>query len=223
MVAYIEVLKALVLVLCGQRIKEPQRRLCIRNFRGKTFWAKFYLLSPSPPRHLPGPRDNKTAPHSCYCDETSSPPTTTNSTSSPPSPTIFPLRQTKCWAVETPYPRVNPIQSKVPPGKTTGCPKKVFLKAKWPQCMIDVCKQAGCTYFQPACNHLSIMQWGLLAFREVLILGHPVCMYMSSRWKVWKWLIYHKFNKICPFQFSLNWPVIIEYDSKFLNKIFLSG
>ena len=113
MVAYIEVLKGLVLVLCGQRIKEPQRRLCIRNFRGKTFWAKFYLLSPSPPRHLPGPRDNKTAPHSCYCDETSSPPTTTNSTSSPPSPTIFPLRQS--WVLSggntTPESKSNPIQS----------------------------------------------------------------------------------------------------------------
>ena len=112
MVAYIEVLKALVLVLCGQRIKEPQRRLCIRNFRGKTFWAKFYLLSPSPPRHLPGPRDNKTAPHSCYCDETSSPPTTTNSTSS----TIVNYFNSQTDQVlsggnTTPESKSNPIQS----------------------------------------------------------------------------------------------------------------
>ena len=129
MVAYIEVLKALVLVLCGQRIKEHQRRLCIRNFRGKTFWAKFYLLSPSPPATSPGQETIKQLPtlvivmrHHHHRQQPTPPP--------PPSPTIFPLRLTKCSAVETPYPIVNPSQSKIPPDETTGCPKKR------PQCMI---------------------------------------------------------------------------------------
>ena len=53
---------------------EDQRtvgRLCIRNFRGKTFLAKFYLLFwvPSPPA-TPGQETIKQPPHSCYCDET---------------------------------------------------------------------------------------------------------------------------------------------------------